>query len=121
MAETVISAMTSNNVPKVDPEAFKPSKNLSSLDSVVNAQNSFARNEGKQNSIQKIASFKPNQLKGFSATIEKSVTQRKQAVQVRQAIDSLTKEKVQATREENPFSKNNPLETQTGRKINLST
>lgn len=121
MAESLISAMTSSKVSKVDVDAFKSSKKFTQLDVLVNSQNNNGSSASKQNAIQKIASFKPTQLKDFSATNEKNITQRKQAAQVRHALDTLTKEKVQSTREQNPFAKNNPVEAQTGGKVNIST
>ena len=120
MAESVVSAIALNKIQTPDPGAFKPGKNFSKLDVVVNANKNAGNTSNKQNSIQKIASFKPAQLKNFSAKIEKNLTQRKQSAQVRQAIDRLTKEKVQATRKENPLSKNSPVEARSGGKINFS-
>ena len=121
MAESLISAMTLSKPQRVDPDVFKANKSFTKLDVVVNSQKNNGNTASKQNSIQKIASFNPTRLKNFSADILKSIAQRKSAMQIRNAIDNLTKEKVQATREQNHFTKNNPVESQTGRKINIST
>lgn len=120
MAGSVVSAIALNKIPKSDPNFLRPAKNFAKLDVVVNANGNAGNTSSKRNSIQKIADFKPIQLKNFSAEIKKSIAQRKQSAQVRQAIDRLTKEKVQATRKENPLAKNSPVEAQSGGKINFS-
>tara|TARA_B100000315_G_scaffold186697_1_gene176150 strand:- start:3507 stop:3866 length:360 start_codon:yes stop_codon:yes gene_type:complete len=118
VAESLISAISLNRVSKVD-QKLRNGSETGSLDVVVNAENNRGASKN-QSSLQKIASFKPNQLKSFSSKISTSIAQRKQSAQIKVAEQAVVKEKVQELRDQNPFKKNNPVEEQKGRKISLS-
>jgi len=98
---------------------YTPHMDMGDFVVVVNAENNRGASKN-QSSLQKIASFKPNQLKSFSSKISTSIAQRKQSAQIKVAEQAVVKEKVQELRDQNPFKKNNPVEEQKGRKISLS-
>lgn len=111
---SLIAALSMNTVPRVDPNQFKIDPDSRKLDLVLNAETPGGSG-GRQNSVRKIASYKPDQLKSLSADIQISTTRRKQAAQVRSAGDTLIKEKVQEVRSQNPFA-----EAGSGGKVNIS-
>ena len=117
MAESLIQAMVSKKAPPIDPNAFKP-KSGGKLDAVLEGNIKKLDKNNQGSSVKKIVKFRPIQLKNLSADISSSTTQRKQATAVREAQSALVTEKVQATRDRNPFS--NPIERQAGKNLNIT-
>ncbi len=96
------------------------SGNTAKLDVVIgNDQNGGGQQ--KQNSLSKIAKFKPSQLKNFSSNITKSIDRNKQASQARNEEQAIVKKKINEVKAQNPFANKNLAEARTGEKINIST
>ena len=108
--------MAASRIPRVDPNQFKP-KGGGELDNVLEPSRlSSAEKQG--NSLKKIATFKPVNLKSLSSGIQKSSAVRKQAAALRTAANNLVVNKVQTIREQNPFT--NIVEKQAGKRLNIS-
>ena len=119
MPESLVTALSLNRIQKTNQKFFFGNRNdVVRLDVVVNANNNGQIKRG-QSSIQKIASFKPDQLKSFSSNVEGTIAQRKQSTRVREAEAALIREKVQEVRKQNPFARSGTIERQTGTKLNV--
>ena len=75
----------------------------------------------RQNSLSKIAKFKPMQLKNFSSKITSNIAKNKEASKTRTAQQNLVKAKVQSFRAKSPLAQKSPLEAGKGIKVNIST
>lgn len=96
------------------------SSNAGKLDVVIgNDQNGGGKHQ--QNSLSKIAKFKPAQLKNFSSNIAKNIARNKEASQTRNAEQAQVKKKNNTVKAQNPFANKNPAEARTGAKVNIST
>ena len=89
------------------------------LDTVV----SGVKKEGptKQNSLNKIAKFKPTQLKNFSSNITQNISRNKEATQKRNAEQTLVNDKVKSIKAQNPFANKGVAESKSGSKLNILT
>mgnify|MGYP001471519115 FL=1 len=118
MADSLIQAMALKKTPPLDPNAFKP-KSGGKLDAVLEGNiKGLDQNRDKKNAVQKIATFTPIRLEELTSDIASSTTQRKQASAIREAQTAVVTEKVQSTREKNPFS--DPIERQAGKNLNIT-
>lgn len=115
MAEqSLISAIVSNKVSRVDSTTFKP-RSADKLDVVLEPFRSSEKK--KESSLKKLAVFSPTNLKNLQSNAQKTSIQRKQSLAIREAEASLVTNKVRTTKENNPF--NNIPEKQAGRHLNV--
>jgi hypothetical protein len=75
----------------------------------------------KQNSLNKIAKFKPTQLKNFSSNITQNISRNKEATQKRNAEQALVNDKVKSIKAQNPFANKGMAESKSGSKLNILT
>lgn len=117
MAGSSISAMSAARNVAVDRNNSFSKNDSVKLDVVLN-ENQNGGGGGSQSPLRKIVTFRPTQLKNLNANIERNVAQRKQASQTREAQQSMSRERINRIKAENPFK--NPMEAQVGSKIDLS-
>ena len=75
----------------------------------------------RQNSLNKVAKFRPTQLKNFSSNITKSIDRNKQASKTRNEEQDQVKKRISDVKAQSPFASKSPAEARTGAKINIST
>tara|TARA_B100000315_G_scaffold106964_1_gene98157 strand:- start:21443 stop:21784 length:342 start_codon:yes stop_codon:yes gene_type:complete len=75
----------------------------------------------RQNSLNKVAKFRPTQLKNFSSNITKSIDRNKQASKARDEEQDQVKKRISDVKAQSPFANKSPAEARTGAKINIST
>lgn len=112
-----LTSMSMQKANPIDKNAFKSGGSSGSLDVVAGAGKGGGGSQ--QNSLSKIAKFKPSQLRDFSSKIDSSIAKNKQSSQIREAKNSLVKEKVQSIRSQNPFTNKGLAESHTGGKVNI--
>lgn len=101
---------------KLDPNAFKP-KSGGRLDTLSQG-NTKGLVENKERSLIKVVNYKPLNLKKLSADVQSTISKSKQDSSVREALLAIVTEKVQAVKQQNPFSK--PIESQSGKNVDIA-